>query len=157
MKLNIGDPAPNFAIPDQDGIVHKLSDYADRKLVIYFYPKDDTPGCTAQACNLRDNYYDLRQKGYEVIGVSVDNEKSHLKFIQKFELPFTLLSDTNHEMVEAYGAWQEKSMYGRTYMGTMRYTFIIEEKGIIQNIITKVDTKEHATQIVESLDWENGN
>jgi len=149
MKLNIGDPAPNFAIPDQDGIVHKLSDYAGRKLVIYFYPKDDTPGCTAQACNLRDNYYDLRQKGYEVIGVSVDNEKSHLKFIQKFELPFTLLSDTNHEMVEAYGVWQEKSMYGRTYMGTMRYTFIIDEKGIIQNIITKVDTKEHATQIVE--------
>jgi len=152
MKLNIGDPAPNFAIPDQDGIVHKLSDYAGRKLAIYFYPKDDTPGCTAQACNLRDNYYDLRQKGYEVIGVSVDNEKSHLKFIQKFELPFTLLSDTNHEMVEAYGVWQEKSMYGRTYMGTMRYTFIIDEKGIIQNIITKVDTKEHATQIVESLD-----
>lgn len=149
MKLNIGDPAPDFAIPDQDGIVHKLADYAGRKLVIYFYPKDDTPGCTAQACNLRDNYYDLRQKGYEVIGVSVDDEKSHQKFIQKFELPFTLLSDINHEMVEAYGVWQEKSMYGRTYMGTMRYTFIIDEKGIIQNIITKVDTKEHANQIVE--------
>ena len=149
MKSNIGDPAPDFAIPDQDGIVHKLADYAGRKLVIYFYPKDDTPGCTAQACNLRDNYYDLRQKGYEVIGVSVDDEKSHQKFIQKFELPFTLLSDINHEMVEAYGVWQEKSMYGRTYMGTMRYTFIIDEKGIIQNIITKVDTKEHANQIVE--------
>ncbi|PIQ22819.1 MAG: thioredoxin-dependent thiol peroxidase [Cytophagales bacterium CG18_big_fil_WC_8_21_14_2_50_42_9] len=147
MKLNIGDKAPNFAIPDQDGIVHKLNDYAGRKLVIYFYPKDDTPGCTAQACNLRDNYYDLRQKGYEVIGVSVDSEKSHQKFIQKFELPFTLLSDTNREMVEAYGVWQEKSMYGRKYMGTMRYTFIINEKGIIEDIITKVDTKEHAAQI----------
>jgi peroxiredoxin Q/BCP len=149
MKLNIGDPAPDFAIPDQDGLVHKLSDYAGRKLVIYFYPKDDTPGCTAQACNLRDNYYDLRQKGYEVIGVSVDDEKSHQKFIQKFELPFTLLSDTNHEMVEAYGVWQEKSMYGRTYMGTMRYTFIIDQQGTIQDIITKVDTKEHAKQLVK--------
>lgn len=149
MKLNIGDPAPDFAIPDQDGIVHKLSDYAGRKLVVYFYPKDDTPGCTAQACNLRDSYYDLRQKGYEVIGVSVDDEKSHQKFINKFELPFTLLADTNHEMVEAYGVWQEKSMYGRTYMGTMRYTFIIDEQGIIQDIITKVDTKEHAKQLVK--------
>jgi len=149
MKLNIGDKAPDFAIPDQDGIVHKLADYAGRKLVIYFYPKDDTPGCTAQACNLRDNYYDLRQKGYEVIGVSVDSEESHQKFIQKFELPFTLLSDTNNEMVEAYGVWQEKSMYGRKYMGTMRYTFIIDEKGIITDIITKVDTKEHAAQLVK--------
>lgn len=150
MALNIGDPAPDFAIPDQDGIAHKLSDYRGRKLVIYFYPKDDTPGCTAQACNLRDNYYDLRQKGYEVIGVSVDDEKSHQKFINKFELPFTLLSDTEHKMVEAYGVWQEKNMYGRKYMGTMRYTFIIDEKGIIQDIITKVDTKDHASQIATS-------
>lgn len=149
MSLQIGDEAPDFAIPDQDGIVHKLSDYQGRKLVIYFYPKDDTPGCTAQACNLRDNYYDLRQKGYEVIGVSVDDEKSHQKFIQKFELPFTLLSDTDKKMVEAYGVWQEKSMYGRKYMGTMRYTFIIDEKGIIQDIITKVDTKDHTTQLVK--------
>ncbi len=150
MALKIGDKAPDFAIPDQDGIVHKLSDYLGRKLVIYFYPKDDTPGCTAQACNLRDNYYDLRQKGFEVIGVSVDSEKSHQKFIQKFELPFTLLSDTEKKMVEAYGVWQEKSMYGRKYMGTMRYTFIIDEKGIIQDIITKVDTKDHAAQLVKS-------
>ena len=150
MNLQIGDEAPDFAIPDQDGIVHKLSDYQGRKLVIYFYPKDDTPGCTAQACNLRDNYYDLRQKGYEVIGVSVDDEKSHQKFIKKFELPFTLLSDTDKKMVEAYGVWQEKSMYGRKYMGTMRYTFIIDEKGIIQDIITKVDTKDHAAQLVKS-------
>ncbi|PSR53238.1 thioredoxin-dependent thiol peroxidase [Adhaeribacter arboris] len=150
MALQIGDKAPDFAIPDQDGIVHKLSDYQGRKLVIYFYPKDDTPGCTAQACNLRDNYYDLRLKGYEIIGVSVDDEKSHRKFIQKFELPFTLLSDTDKKMVEAYGVWQEKSMYGRKYMGTMRYTFIIDEKGIIQDIITNVDTKEHAAQLVKS-------
>jgi thioredoxin-dependent peroxiredoxin len=147
MQLNIGDKAPDFAIPDQDGLVHKLSDYAGRKLVIYFYPKDDTPGCTAQACNLRDNYYDLRQKGYEVIGVSVDSEKSHQKFIQKFELPFTLLADTEKRMVTDYGVWQEKSMYGRKYMGVMRHTFIIDEQGVIQDIITKVDTKEHAQQI----------
>jgi thioredoxin-dependent peroxiredoxin len=147
MKLNIGDKAPDFAIPDQDGLVHKLSDYAGRKLVIYFYPKDNTPGCTAQACNLRDNYYDLRQKGYEVIGVSVDSEKSHQKFIQKFELPFTLLADTEKKMVEDYGVWQEKSMYGRKYMGVMRYTFIIDEQGLIQDIITQVDTKDHARQI----------
>ena len=147
MELNIGDKAPDFAIPDQDGLVHKLSDYAGRKLVIYFYPKDDTPGCTAQACNLRDNYYDLRQKGYEVIGVSVDSEKSHQKFIQKFELPFTLLADTEKKMVEDYGVWQEKSMYGRKYMGVMRYTFIIDEQGIIRDIITKGDPKDHASQI----------
>jgi peroxiredoxin Q/BCP len=149
MKLNIGDKAPDFAIPDQDGLVHKLSDYAGRKLVIYFYPKDNTPGCTAQACNLRDNYYDLRQKGYEVIGVSVDSEKSHQKFIQKFELPFTLLADTDKTMVGDYGVWQEKSMYGRKYMGVMRYTFIIDEQGVIQDIITKVDTQEHARQIAQ--------
>lgn len=147
MQLNIGDKAPDFAIPDQDGLVHKLSDYAGRKLVIYFYPKDNTPGCTAQACNLRDNYYNLRQKGYEVIGVSVDSEKSHKKFIEKFELPFTLLADTEKKMVSDYGVWQEKSMYGRKYMGVMRYTFLIDEQGIIQDIITKVDTKEHARQI----------
>ena len=147
MELNIGDKAPDFAIPDQDGLVHKLSDYAGRKLVIYFYPKDDTPGCTAQACSLRDNYYDLRQKGYEVIGVSVDSEKSHQKFIRKYELPFTLLADTEKKMVTDYGVWQEKSMYGRKYMGVMRYTFIIDEQGVITDIITKVDTKDHAQQI----------
>jgi len=149
MKLNIGDEAPDFAVPDQDGIVHKLSDYQGRKLVIYFYPKDDTPGCTAQACNLRDNYYAMREKGYEIIGVSVDDEKSHQNFIQKFELPFTLLSDTEKKMVEDYGVWQEKSMYGRKYMGTMRYTFVIDENGIIQDIITKVDTKDHAAQLIK--------
>ena len=150
MTLQIGDQAPDFQIPDQDGIVHKLADYRGRKLVIYFYPKDDTPGCTAQACNLRDNYFDLRQQGYEVIGVSVDDEASHQKFIHKFELPFTLLSDTTHQMVEAYGVWQEKNMYGRKYLGTVRYTFVIDEKGIIQDIITKVDTKDHAAQIGRS-------
>ena len=150
MKLSVGDKAPDFEVPDQDGIAHKLSDYLGRKLVIYFYPKDDTPGCTAQACNLRDNYYDLRQKGYEVIGVSVDDEKSHQKFIKKFELPFTLLADTDKKMVEAYGVWQEKNMYGRKYMGTMRYTFIIDEKGYIQDIITKVDTKDHANQLAKN-------
>ena len=147
MQLNKGDKAPDFAIPDQDGLVHKLSDYAGRKLVIYFYPKDDTPGCTAQACNLRDNYYALREKGYEVIGVSVDSAQSHQKFIQKFELPFTLLADTEKIMSTDYGVWQEKSMYGRKYMGVMRYTFLIDEQGLIEEIITKVDTKNHARQI----------
>ena len=147
MKLAVGDKAPDFAVNDQDGIVHKLSDYRGRKLVIYFYPKDDTPGCTAQACNLRDNYYDLRLKGYEVIGVSVDDEDSHQKFIQKFQLPFTLLSDTDKKMVEAYGVWQEKSNFGRQYMGIIRTTFVIDENGIIEDVITKVDTKEHAQQI----------
>jgi len=147
MKLAIGDKAPDFAVNDQDDIVHKLSDYRGRKLVIYFYPKDDTPGCTAQACNLRDNYYDLRLKGYEVIGVSVDDEDSHQKFIQKFQLPFTLLSDTDKKMVEAYGVWQEKSNFGRQYMGIIRTTFVIDENGIIEDVITKVDTKEHAQQI----------
>jgi len=147
MKLAVGDKAPDFAVNDQDGIVHKLSDYRGRKLVIYFYPKDDTPGCTAQACNLRDNYYDLRLKGYEVIGVSVDDEDSHQKFIQKFQLPFTLLSDTDKKMVVDYGVWQEKSNFGRQYMGIIRTTFVIDENGIIEDIITKVDTKEHAQQI----------
>jgi peroxiredoxin Q/BCP len=147
MELKTGDQAPDFAIPDQDGLVHKLSDYAGRKLVIYFYPKDDTPGCTAQACNLRDNYYALREQGYEVIGVSVDSEQSHQKFIRKFELPFTLLADTEKTMSTAYGVWQEKSMYGRKYMGVMRYTFVVDEQGLITDIITKVDTKDHARQI----------
>lgn len=148
MELKIGDLAPDFESKDQNGNPIKLSDYRGKKVILYFYPKDNTSGCTAQACNLRDNYSDIQQEGYEVIGVSTDNEKSHQNFISKFELPFTLVADTEKKIVEQYGVWQEKSMYGRKYMGTMRYTFVIDENGIIQDIITKVKTKEHAGQIL---------
>jgi thioredoxin-dependent peroxiredoxin len=149
MTLNIGDKAPEFEGKDQNGNTVKLSDYRGKKVILYFYPKDDTSGCTAQACNLRDNYSDLKKEGYEVIGVSIDSEKSHQKFIGKYELPFTLIADTEKQIVEQYGVWQEKSMYGRKYMGTMRYTFVIDENGVIQDIITKVKTAEHTGQILK--------
>ncbi|RIJ42700.1 thioredoxin-dependent thiol peroxidase [Pontibacter oryzae] len=149
MQLNIGDNAPDFEGKDQNGNTVKLSDYRGKKVILYFYPKDNTSGCTAQACNLRDNHADLQQQGYQVIGVSTDSEKSHQNFIAKHELPFTLIADTEKEIVQQYGVWQEKSMYGRKYMGTMRYTFVIDEEGIIQDIITKVKTKEHSAQILK--------
>ncbi len=149
MSLTIGDPAPDFTSTDQNGQPIKLSDYRGKKVVLYFYPKDDTSGCTAQACSLRDNYADLRAAGYEVLGVSIDNEKSHQKFIGKYDLPFSLVSDTDKKVVEAYDVWKEKSMYGRNYMGTVRTTFLIDENGIITDIISKVDTKEHAKQILK--------
>ena len=150
MTLQVGDLAPDFEVKNQHGEPVKLSDFQGQKVVLYFYPKDDTSGCTAQACNLRDNYEALQKNGYKVLGVSVDNEKKHQKFITKYELPFTLLADTEHEIVEKYNVWQEKSMYGRKYMGTMRYTFIIDENGKIVDIITKVDTKNHAAQILKN-------
>jgi peroxiredoxin Q/BCP len=150
MSLQVGDVAPDFEVKNQNGELVKLSDFRGKKVALYFYPKDNTPGCTEQACNLRDNYQQLLKQGYVVLGVSVDNEKKHQKFIQKYELPFPLLADTEHEIVEKYGVWQEKSMYGRKYMGTMRYTFVIDEEGKIEDIITKVDTKEHAAQILKS-------
>lgn len=149
MALSVGDPAPNFTTHDQHGNPLQLSDFNGKKVVLYFYPKDDTSGCTAQACSLRDNYAELKQAGYEVIGVSVDSEASLQKFIKKYDLPFTLAADTDKAVVEAYGVWAEKSMYGRTYMGTVRKTFVIDENGIIINIIEKVDTKNHAKQILE--------
>lgn len=149
MPLKIGDPAPDFTVNDQNGQPVRLSDYRGKKVILYFYPKDDTSGCTAQACNLRDNYANLRQAGYEVIGVSVDNEKSHQKFIGKYDLPFTLLADTDKQVVEAYDVWKEKSMYGRKYMGTLRTTFVIDEQGIITDIIDKVDIKKHTEQILK--------
>lgn len=149
MQLNIGDKAPDFEGKDQNGNTVKLSDYRGKKVILYFYPKDNTSGCTAQACNLRDNHTDLQQQGYEVIGVSTDSEKSHQNFIAKHELPFTLIADTEKEIVQQYGVWQEKSMYGRKYMGTMRYTFVIDEEGNIEDIITKVKTKEHSAQIIK--------
>ncbi|MBK0403925.1 thioredoxin-dependent thiol peroxidase [Adhaeribacter sp. BT258] len=150
MSLQVGDIAPDFEVKNQHGELLKLSGFRGKKVVLYFYPKDDTPGCTAQACSLRDNYDALLKQGYVVVGVSVDNEKKHQKFIDKYELPFPLLADTEHEIVEKYGVWQEKSMYGRKYMGTMRYTFVIDEEGKIEDIITKVDTKNHAAQILKS-------
>lgn len=149
MSLSIGDTAPDFASTDQNGHPIRLSDYRGKKVVLYFYPKDDTSGCTAQACSLRDNYADLKAAGYEVLGVSIDNQASHQKFIKKYDLPFTLVADTDKQLVDAYGVWQEKSMYGRKYMGTVRTTFLIDEQGIITDIIGKVDTKKHAEQILK--------
>ena len=149
MDLSVGDKAPDFKIKDQDGKTVSLKDYKGKKVVLYFYPKDDTPGCTAESCNLRDNYKALQKKGYEVLGISSDSEKSHLKFIDKYKLPFTLLADTEKEVHNLYGTWVEKSMYGRKYMGTARVTFIIDEKGKIEKIIDKVKTKDHTSQIFE--------
>lgn len=148
MKLTVGEKAPNFEQKDQHGNLVRLSDFAGKKVVLYFYPKDDTPGCTAQACNLNENMPALQAKGFEIIGVSVDGQKAHQKFIKKYDLKFTLLSDEDHQLVEAYGVWIEKSMYGKTYMGTARTTFIIDENGIITDIIEKVKTKEHTSQII---------
>lgn len=148
MSLSVGDLAPDFTTTDQHGNPLTLSDYRGRKVVLYFYPKDDTPGCTAQACSLRDNYAALKQAGYEVLGVSVDPDTDHRKFIAKYDLPFSLVADTDKSVVTAYDVWQEKSMYGRTYMGTVRKTFVIDENGLITDIIDKVDTKNHATQIL---------
>ena len=148
MSLAIGDPAPDFTSTDQNGQPIKLSDYRGKKVVLYFYPKDDTPGCTAQACSLRDNYDGLLAVGYVVLGVSVDDQKSHQKFIKKYDLPFPLVSDTDKQIVEAYDVWKEKSMYGRNFMGTVRTTFLIDENGLITEIISKIDTKNHAEQIL---------
>ena len=148
-KLSIGSQAPEFIGKDQDGNSIKLSDYKGKKLILYFYPKDNTTGCTAEACSLRDAYPDFMEKGYEVLGVSPDSEKTHQNFIGKYNLQFRLLADTDHKIAETYGVWGEKKMYGRSYMGIIRTTFVIDENGVIQQIITKVDTKNHANQILE--------
>ncbi len=148
--MNIGDKAPEVLGINEKGEEIHLSDYKGKKVVLYFYPKDSTSGCTAQACNLRDNYSALREAGYEVIGVSVDSEKSHQKFIEKNQLPFTLIADTDKKLVEEFGVWGEKSMYGRKYMGTFRTTFILNEEGVVERIIgpKEVKTKDHAAQIL---------
>ena len=148
--MNIGDKAPEVLGIDEKGEEIRLSSYAGRKIVLYFYPKDMTAGCTAQACNLRDNYAELRKQGYEVIGVSVDDARSHQKFIGKNGLPFTLIADTEKSLVRQFGVWGEKSMYGRKYMGTFRTTFIISEEGVVERIISpkEVRTKDHAAQIL---------
>lgn len=147
--IKIGDKMPQFEVVDQDGKVVKSQDLLGKKTIIYFYPKDNTSGCTAESCNLRDNYEAMVAKGYNVIGVSKDSAASHRKFAEKYQLPFTLLADTSTEMIQAFGAWGEKSLYGRKYMGTLRQTFIFDEDGILVEIIDKVDTKNHAAQILK--------
>ena len=144
----IGDKAPAFRGENQKGEKISLGNFTGRKLVLYFYPKDDTPGCTAQACNLSENYKQLQAQGYKVLGVSPDTAKKHQKFIEKYNLNFDLLADVNKETIQAYGVWVEKSMYGKSYMGVARTTFIIDEKGIILDVSEKVNTKEHTAQII---------
>ncbi len=150
MILKVGDKAPLFEGKDQDGKIVRLDTYRGQSVVLYFYPKDNTPGCTAEACSLRDYNSELKKAGYVVIGVSSDSEKSHKKFIEKYNLPFILIADVDKEINKAYGVWVEKSMYGKTYMGTARTTFVIDQKGIIVRIIDKVDTKNHAEQLLNN-------
>lgn len=147
--LKIGDQAPDFSVKDQSGNEIKLSDYAGKRVVIYFYPKDNTPGCTAQACNIRDNYSDLEKEGIVILGVSADSEASHQKFIDKFDLPFALLADVDKKMLNDYGVWGEKKFMGRVYDGIHRTTFIIDESHVIVGIIEKPKTKDHSREILE--------
>ena len=148
-NLKEGQKAPLFEGIDQDGKKIKLSDLSGGRVILYFYPKDNTPGCTAEACNLRDNHKELLNKGFKIIGVSPDNEKSHKEFAGKYYLPFPLIADPDKKVLSAYGVWGEKKMYGKTVTGVLRTTFIIDEKGIIEKIISKVDTKGHTEQILK--------
>ncbi len=149
--LKVGDKAPEFKGVDQNGNTIDLNQYVGKKVVLYFYPKDDTPGCTAQACNLRDNFDVLKEKGIEVLGVSTDSIKSHAKFVDKFKLNFTLIADENKEIVEKFGVWGLKKFMGREYMGTNRMTFLIDESGVIEGIISKPKTNAHAEEILAIL------
>jgi thioredoxin-dependent peroxiredoxin len=146
-QLKEGIKAPQFKGIDQNGNTITLDDFKGKKLILYFYPKDNTPGCTAEACNLRDNYNTLLKNGYAIVGVSPDTEKSHKGFAGKYSLPFPLIADTTKEILNDYGVWGEKQMYGKSYFGVIRTTFIIDEKGVIEKIITKVDTSGHTEQI----------
>lgn len=150
-ELTVGQVAPDFTAKDQDGNTVSLNQFKGKKVVLYFYPKDNTPGCTAEACDFRDNYQGLVAKGIVVLGVSVDDEQSHQKFVSKYDLPFTLIADPDKKIVEAYGVWGEKNMYGKKYMGTNRKTFLIDENGLISHIIAKVDTKNATAQVLELL------
>lgn len=147
--LKEGDKAPDFTAKDQNGKTVSLADYKGKNVILYFYPKDDTPGCTAESCSFRDNYQSLLSKGFEVIGVSTDDEKSHKKFETKYSLPFTLIADNDQQIVEAYGVWAEKNMYGKKYMGTVRTTFTIDGNGVISHIINKVDTQNSSQQVLD--------
>ena len=151
MKLNIGDKAPDFKGVDQNENAISLSDFNGHKLILYFYPKDNTPGCTAESCDLRDNYDMWLSKGYKVLGVSPDSAKSHQKFISKYNLPFPLIADEEKIIIKAYGAWGLKKMYGKEYEGLLRTTFVIDEHGVIDQIFTKVKTKAHTKQILEAI------
>ncbi|MDR2916885.1 MAG: thioredoxin-dependent thiol peroxidase [Tannerella sp.] len=148
MAMKAGDRIPDLLGLDQDSKEVRLSDYKGRRIALYFYPKDNTSGCTAEACSLRDGYQDLRKAGYEIIGVSKDSANSHKGFIEKNNLPFRLIADTDNKLQELFGVWAEKSMYGRKYMGTLRQTFLIDENGVVEKIIEKVRTKDHADQIL---------
>lgn len=150
-KLKDGDKAPDFTAKDQNGKTISLSDFKGKQVILYFYPKDDTPGCTAEACDFRDNYQSLLGKGFAVIGVSTDDEKSHKKFETKYSLPFPLIADPDKAIVEAYGLWVEKNMYGKKYMGTARTTFLIDGNGVITKVIDKVDTKNSSQQVIDLL------
>ncbi len=149
--LKEGEKAPDFTAKDQNGKTVSLSEFRGKNVILYFYPKDDTPGCTAEACSFRDNYQSMLSKGFEVIGVSTDDEKSHKKFETKYSLPFPLIADTEKNIVNAYGVWVEKNMYGKKYMGTARTTFLINTAGFIDTIITKVDTQNSSQQIIDNL------
>lgn len=151
VKLQVGDKAPGFTGLNQEGKEIKLEDFSGSKLILYFYPKDDTPGCTAEACNFNDNHNSWLDKGYSVVGVSPDDVESHRKFREKYGLQFDLIADPEKKILEAYGVWGEKNMYGKKYMGVLRTTFIIDEEGIIQKIFEKVDTKDHTNQIIKNL------
>lgn len=146
--LKEGDQAPDFSGPNQNGETISLGDFKGQKLVIFFYPKDNTPTCTEEACNLRDNYGLLKKNGYAVVGVSADSQRKHQNFIKKFDLPFPLIADTEQMMLNAYGVWGEKQMFGKKYMGIFRTTFVIDENGKIERIISKVTAKDHAAQIL---------
>lgn len=149
--LKEGDKAPDFTAKDQNGKNVSLSDFEGKNVILYFYPKDDTPGCTAEACSFRDNYQSLQGNGFEVIGVSTDSEKSHKKFETKYSLPFPLIADEDKNINEAYGVWVEKNMYGRKYMGTARKTFLIGQDGVIKKIIEKVDTQNASKQVLDLM------
>ncbi len=149
--LDVGDKAPAFSLPDQSETIHKLSDYKGKWLLIYFYPKDDTPGCTKEACGIRDNFPTFKKMNAVVFGVSKDSPAKHQKFIDKYELPFTLLADESTEMIQAYGAWKEKSMYGKTFMGINRISYIVDPDGKIAKVYPKVKPAEHAQEVLEDL------
>jgi peroxiredoxin Q/BCP len=151
VTLKEGDKAPAFSGTDQDGKKISLADYKGKTLVLYFYPEDDTPTCTIQACNLRDNYGLLKRHGLEVVGVSPDEAKNHKKFEAKYKLPFTLIADTSHAMLEKYGVWDQKEMFGRKYMGVLRTTFVINEKGVIIKVFTRPKNKAHAEEIISAI------